>query len=385
MLAASSLCLSGLGTTWLGSTRSGVENAHVRTIALHASKSAKAEAEKTLEEFKEMKQDYEKMRSRPKPRNGKRVGNEVWFDVKLSPPLGLALDTSFDGEAVGVSEVVEGGSAFEYNKGCLNEDAEEKRIWIQPGDRVLMVNGAKVKTTEEVVDLVSNLKEGEKVVLKLSRQARGPIQVIFPEPADPVVVRGGAKLSDAARAAGHEVIYRCEDGLCGSCWHISDLTGDIYQLCVETSTASSLPSKTASTDFAEKIGGVVSALATGKFDWKPGESWDNTEPLRLRPCPEVYEKFMNPHLGKWQYSAGSYMVTRDDDDRLIYVENQVTGFLEPEDDEDPLNRWLTADLAEHGQIRIRLSKSIGISIDMESQYKAKGSEEWGEIRTAFKY
>ena len=34
------------------------------------------------------------MRSRPKPRNGKRVGNEVWFDVKLSPPLGLALDTS---------------------------------------------------------------------------------------------------------------------------------------------------------------------------------------------------------------------------------------------------------------------------------------------------
>lgn len=24
--------------------------------------------------------------------------------------------------------------------------------------------------------------------------------------------------------------------------------------------------------------------------WKPGESWDNTEPLRLRPCPEVYEQ-----------------------------------------------------------------------------------------------
>ena len=37
-----------------------------------------------------------------------------------------------------------------------------------------------------------------------------------------------------------------------------------------------------------------------------------------------------------------------------------SGFLEPEDDEDPFNRWLTADLAEHGQIRIRLSKSIGL-------------------------
>ena len=28
---------------------------------------------------------------------------------------------SVDGEAVGVSEVVEGGSAFEYNKNCLRE------------------------------------------------------------------------------------------------------------------------------------------------------------------------------------------------------------------------------------------------------------------------
>eukprot|EP00435_Cladocopium_sp_Y103_P027248 s1216_g6.t1 len=140
----------------------------------------------------------------------------------------------------------------------------------------------------------------------------------------------------------------------------------------------------ASADFGEQIGGVVSALA-GNNQWKPGESWDNTEPLRLRPCPEIYEKFMNPHLGKWQYNAGSYKVTRDDEDRLIYVENNVQGFLEPEDDDDPTNRWLKADLAEHGEIRIRLSKSLGISIDMESQYKPQGSDEWGEIRTAFKY
>lgn len=385
VLAASSLCLSGLGTTWIGSRHTGVQNGDVRMVGLAASKKAAIEeAEKTLEEFKEMKKDYEKMRTRPQPRNGKRVGNEVWFDVKLSPPLGLALDTSVDGEAVGVSEVVEGGSAFEYNKNCLRQDAEEKRIWIQPGDRVLMVNGVKTKTTEEVVGVVSKMKEGEKVVLKLSRQARGPIQVVFPEPADPVVVRGSTKLVDAARAAGHEVIYRCEDGLCGSCWHVSELTGDIYQLCIETSTAASLPSKAASADFGEQIGGVVSALS-GNNQWKPGESWDNTEPLRLRPCPEIYEKFMNPHLGKWQYNAGSYKVTRDDEDRLIYVENNVEGFLEPEDDDDPTNRWLKADLAEHGEIRIRLSKSLGISIDMESQYKPQGSDEWGEIRTAFKY
>ncbi|CAK9013450.1 unnamed protein product [Durusdinium trenchii] len=274
-----------------------------------SSKDSKAEAEKTFEEFKEMRQDYEKMRTRPKPRNGKRVGNEVWFDAKLNTPLGLALDTSFDGEAVGVSEVMEGGSAFEYNQGCLQEDAAEKRIWIQPGDRILTVNGVKTKTTEDVVEIVSKLKEGERAILKFSRQARGPVQVVFPEPADPVVVRGSSKLQDAARVAGHDVIYRCEDGLCGSCWHVNDMTGDIYQLCIETTTASALPSKSATADFVEQVGGVMSAFSGGN-EWKPGESWDNTEPLRLRPCPEIYEKFMNPHLGKWQYNAGKYMVRR---------------------------------------------------------------------------
>eukprot|EP00913_Durusdinium_trenchii_P013610 g12780.t1 len=331
VLAASSLCFSGLGASWVGSSRRpGVQNAGHVNVAdsrlILSSKDSKAEAEKTFEEFKEMRQDYEKMRTRPKPRNGKRVGNE-------------------------------------YNQGCLQEDAAEKRIWIQPGDRILTVNGVKTKTTEDVVEIVSKLKEGERAILKFSRQARGPVQVVFPEPADPVVVRGSSKLQDAARVAGHDVIYRCEDGLCGSCWH---------QRCIETTTASALPSKSATADFVEQVGGVMSAFSGGN-EWKPGESWDNTEPLRLRPCPEIYEKFMNPHLGKWQYNAGKYMVTRDKQDRLIYVENEVTGFLEPEDDDDPTNRWLTADLAEHGQIRIRLSKSLGISIDMESQYKPKGA------------
>ena len=43
------------------------------------------------------------------------------------------------------------------------------------------------------------------MLLKLSRQARGPIQVIFPEPAEPIVVRGTTKLTDAARVAGHRL------------------------------------------------------------------------------------------------------------------------------------------------------------------------------------
>ncbi|CAE7854919.1 unnamed protein product [Symbiodinium sp. KB8] len=347
-------------------------------VCLHATK-----AEKAFEEFKEMKQDYDAMLKSPHPRNAKRVGNQVWFDVSLALPLGLALDTSWDKEAVGVSQVAESGTAFAYNQRILAEDSDIQKMWIQPGDRLLMLNGQKVKTQEDVVEIVSKLKEGDKVILKLSREARGPIQVVFPEPAEPVVVRPSAKLQDAARAAGHNVIYACEDGLCGSCWHVSEKTGDIYQLCLESVTATDLPSK-AQAGFTEQIGGVVQALA-GNNQWEPGASWDNTEPLRLRPCPEIYEKFMNPHMGKWQYDAGKYKVTRDDDDRLIYVENKVQGFLVEEDEDDPMNRWLTADLGENGQIRIRLSKSLGVSIDMESQYKAAGSDEWGEIRTAFKY
>ncbi|CAE7353754.1 unnamed protein product [Symbiodinium microadriaticum] len=321
-------------------------------VCLHATK-----AEKAFEEFKEMKQDYDAMLKSPHPRNAKRVGNQVWFDVSLALPLGLALDTSWDKEAVGVSQVAESGTAFAYNQRILAEDSDIQKMWIQPGDRLLMLNGQKVKTQEDVVEIVSKLKEGDKVILKLSREARGPIQVVFPEPAEPVVVRPSAKLQDAARAAGHNVIYACEDGLCGSCWHVSEKTGDIYQLCLESVTATDLPSK-AQAGFTEQIGGVVQALA-GNNQWEPGASWDNTEPLRLRPCPEIYEKFMNPHMGKWQYDAGKYKVTRDDDDRLIYVENKVQGFLVEEDEDDPMNRWLTADLGENGQIRIRLSKSLG--------------------------
>ena len=40
---------------------------------------------------------------------------------------------------------------------------------------------------------------------------------------------------------GHNVIYRCEDGLCGSCWHVSEKTGDIYQLLRGGTVRSSAP------------------------------------------------------------------------------------------------------------------------------------------------
>ena len=36
----------------------------------------------------------------------------------------------------------------------------------------------------------------------------------------------------------------------------------------------------------------MAVLIASASKWQPGESWDNTEPLKLRPCPEIYE-----HLG----------------------------------------------------------------------------------------
>ena len=124
--------------------------------------------------------------------------------------------------------------------------------------------------------------------MKFARQARGPIQaaavlrlpatflssgdeVIFPEPADPVVVRPTAKLQDAARAAGfcgrippahvlsaavagHNVVYQCDDGLCGSCWHVSESTGDIYQLRLGRESPFALYSSLAEHSFMKGYG-----------------------------------------------------------------------------------------------------------------------------------
>ena len=98
-------------------------------------------------------------------------------------------------------------------------------------------------------------------------------------------------------------------------------------------------------------------------------------------------------------------MTRDDDDRLIYatrlwsdcsflapfqsrsvsqVENKVqgdvctcprdlncvrstmpAGFLVEEDEDDPMNRWLTADLGENGQIRtvcLQVERELGLGL-----------------------
>ena len=50
------------------------------------------------------------------------TGGVSEFHCSLQSTAQHTIPRSVDGEAVGVSEVVEGGSAFEYNKNCLRQE-----------------------------------------------------------------------------------------------------------------------------------------------------------------------------------------------------------------------------------------------------------------------
>eukprot|EP00931_Biecheleriopsis_adriatica_P036598 TRINITY_DN21073_c0_g1_i1.p1 TRINITY_DN21073_c0_g1~~TRINITY_DN21073_c0_g1_i1.p1 ORF type:complete len:367 (+),score=67.22 TRINITY_DN21073_c0_g1_i1:51-1151(+) len=322
-----------------------------RTSRRHSARiRCKADGEKEspkeiVEEMKNMRRDMDALRKSPRPRNGKRVGAEVWFDVELSKPLGLRIDENDNGDQVGISEVLPGGSAWEHFKECVYEKEEsKKRIWLQPGDRLMQVNGETVNTQEAAVEAISKVPEDQKVRLKVARPSRGPIQVIFPEPAKPVVVRANTRLADAATAAGHKAVICPEDFCNGRCWHQEEQTKVIYQLCVTDCTAGNLPNKVKGGGLSEGIGGVFNALTKTGAAPEPGTTWDNTEPLVLRPCPEIYDRYNNPHLGMWRYGEGQYTVFRDEDTNdLVWTEYKARGVLLPEDEDDVTNRWLVAD------------------------------------------
>jgi len=319
-----------------------------------------------------------KMKRDPRPRGGKRVGTDVWFDVTLPLPLGLRLNESPSGTMIGVSEVYEGGSAEDYNRKVMAEtDKEKKRNWIQPGDRLRAVNGVACNTQEDAVNLITAYQPGEEIMLKISRGLRGPITVMFPEPARPVVVDPGTRLQDAAQAAGHEVELCGETGCRGSCWHYCNRTGDVYQLCIDECTAGFKPSRGGNQKtFTENLGSMA-----GIPD--PEDLWDNTEPLELRPCPEIANRYFNPLLGKWQYGLGLQFTITGGETGLIFSENGVSGVVLPEDEDDETDAWFVAETSA-GTIRLRRVEMgfFSNTQDMESQFKPMGSDEWGEVVTA---
>mmetsp|Transcript_93480 Transcript_93480/g.166321 ORF Transcript_93480/g.166321 Transcript_93480/m.166321 type:complete len:409 (-) Transcript_93480:50-1276(-) len=343
----------------------------------------KDKAKSDAESLVEMGKGLKKMARDPRPRGGKRVGTEVWFDATLPLPLGLRLDEAPSGDMVGVSEVYEDSNAEAYNRAVLAEtDTEKQKNWIQPGDRLRAVNGKTVSTQDDAVTLLTAQEPGETITLSLSRDIRGALTVVFPEPARSVVVYPKSKLRDAAKMAGHEVEICPEDGGCkGTCWHTCDSTGDIYQLCIDECTASVRPSSTVKQrlSVAENFNDMMGV-------YNEENTWDNTEPLVLRPCPEIANQFFNPHVGLWYYDTGRYRVQCDEEGCLVFEEGEVQGKLIPDDEEDESNDWLVAELPDAGTIRIRRKASGFFDNweEMESQFKNTGSDEWTDILTSRK-
>jgi len=344
---------------------------------------AAAQSTEDFKELQNMKQDLQVANKQPSVRRGgKRVGSEIWFDLELPSPFGLRLDDAVSGDCVGVSEVLEGGSAFAHNQeATVGKEGEQPKMFIQPGDKVIMVNGIRCYTKDQVVEQVGIANEQglESVRMKFARYNRGPITVVFPEPAQPITVASRAPLVSVALAAGHFIDYdACEDGCSGKCWHIDDRTNEIYQFCIEDQVVCDLPSKGGVRNLDVQLKGLVAAVKGEEPEALT--TFDNSEALVLRPCPEIYAKLADPYVGEWQYPDGKYKIARDQAaGTIVYSEKDFKGTLTEAGD-----GWMEAELPPHGTIRVRPGASEGISQDMDSQFRPTGSDEWGETTTAFR-
>lgn len=224
------------------------------------------------------------MQATARPREGKRVGDAVWFDLSLGLPLGLGLSDAAGGRVV-VDAVREGGSAAEHNeKHMLADGTFNRQHWIQPGDQLLMVNNARCGSTAEAVELITGAEDTEHLRLKFVRKCLGNVKVLFPESQAEVSVPFEASVAQAAQVAGHPVEYRCTDGTCGSCWQQDERTEEVYLLCQEDCTVGRVPSQTM---FSEESIFWNEREARERQALTP--NFDNSEPLILRSCPEVYE------------------------------------------------------------------------------------------------
>lgn len=215
--------------------------------------------------------DLSAMTRDPTPRGGKRVGDAVWFDVTLSSPLGLALDNA--NAMVGVTAVLDEGSAAAHNEANL---VNGEQNFIQQGDRLIMVNGQRCTTKEEVVEIITSAADKENIRLKFSRPRDGFIQVRFPERDFAMCVRPPVMVRMVAEAAG--VTYSCDENNCnGSCWHRDAQSGEVYQVC-QDGLVSEVPSL-----MAEVRGGI-------REEWDA--KFDNVNALSLEPCPEVFRDWV---------------------------------------------------------------------------------------------
>lgn len=247
-----------------------------------------SDARPLVNEMKQFGRDIMAMRESPEPRGGKRVGNMVWFDITLSLPLGLALDDSSRGDAVGVTAVLDGGSAAEHNaRHMLEMDASIAHNWVQQGDRLIMVNGRPCSSKAEAVELITSSSDPKKVRLKFSRERSGFVQVVFPERNFQMAVRPRVLLRLVAEEAG--VSFTCTSSSCdGSCWHVNDRSKEVYRLCNDL-LVGELPSRNQPESSSFSPFKEVNMQDFVDPD-DVALAHDNTEPLQLRRCPELYQK-----------------------------------------------------------------------------------------------
>jgi len=222
-----------------------------------------------------------------RPREGKRVGDAIWFDLTLSLPLGLGLTLSPRDGGVFVDEVREGGSAFEHNqKHTVSEANFGRKHFIQEGDQLLMVNGQRCSSVDEAVAQLTSAEDPENLQMKFVRKLGGNVKLIFPESGTEIAAPGQVPMQKAAKAAGHEVVYACTDGTCGTCWHKDEKSGEVYLLCQEDCKVGLIPSLSMFTEES-----IFFDLDDYKSRQGVNPNFENTEPLVLRTCPEVYEEW----------------------------------------------------------------------------------------------
>lgn len=234
-----------------------------------------------LQKMKWLREDMRKKLEDSEPRGGKRVGTEVWFDVTLSAPLGLAIDDHPTKKSfVGVSIVLDEGSVAVHNmKHIYMEEKEGRMNWVQAGDRLVSVNGRAIESKSKAVEFIAQAEDPSRITLKFARAKRGFMKVILPESGTDLTIPRDSTLMLIAQQAGAK--FTCEEEECtGSCWHADDRTGEVYVMC-QGQAVEEVPSLIDPDQGLLKLNPWMSATDTPKFD--------NTEPLILRACPELYK------------------------------------------------------------------------------------------------
>mmetsp|Transcript_72922 Transcript_72922/g.183775 ORF Transcript_72922/g.183775 Transcript_72922/m.183775 type:complete len:344 (-) Transcript_72922:58-1089(-) len=213
------------------------------------------------------------IKRRPYPEGMEEVGDSLWFEVTLEKPLGFRLADGPDGpgRGVGIAEIGGGSSGELLERVCAEGAAPGN--YLQEGDELQEVNGQSINGDQDTAVGMIMQAEGP-VTLTFSRSSKGSITIAFPN-GSIVTAPRQALLKQIAEKAGYDSGCTCKNGRCGKCWHEDPATGELYMLPINCP-------------------GIVPSIFRKRQEADRGaeadfESW---VPLRLKPCPERFKRFM---------------------------------------------------------------------------------------------